>query len=381
MILIIVEWNIDRHLKENKVKRISDHIGLDGFNQVKLLNFLPYPILLSALRQGQQQHIFVNKNFTEEIGYSIEDIPTINEWFEIAYPDDTYRAEITNEWMHREREAKRLGKDSVVMQARIHTRTQGPKWYEVKASLYDNIHFVAFVDIDIEISREHELERLNQTNNTTLSILSHDLRSPLQNLNSILELAASGHLTETEKDVTLKKLSKQVFQLTEFLDTTLQWTRANFSVLKENTQNIDVASVAQKTLSLYQGMINDKAINVSLTCEQNVHLEADPEVISILMRNIISNAIKYTPTSGFIRIRAAMRHNRFVFEVENSGAGISDERIAMILGKDYVSERGTQGEKGLGLGLKLCQQLLAGVSGKLEIESPVQNVSIFRFII
>jgi len=99
------------------------------------------------------------------------------------------------------------------------------------------------------------------------------------------------------------------------------------------------------------------------------------------LRNLISNAIKYTSQGGTITISESMCNHQYSINVENTGKGIDAGKIAEILYGRYVSEPGTKGEKGLGLGLKLCRQLLEKIDGHLAIESPDQNKALFKIVL
>jgi signal transduction histidine kinase len=356
-------------------------MGIDNETLVKVLNFLPYPLLVSEFRNGQQHNIFVNRNFVDEIGYTCDDIPTISAWFAMAYPDVEYRNSVISDWTKLVIEAKAMNMDSVTKQACIKTKSNGEKWFEVKASLYGTVNLVAFVNIDAEIMRERKLELLNENKDRTLSILSHDLRSPLTNLHSALELLTTNSLNESEKSLIFTKLKRQVFQMIEFLDTTLQWTRINFSEQKQAHEPVNLRGIIDNVLTLYNTAIEEKKqiINVGINLQNEP--VGDPEVFSILLRNLVSNAIKYTPTGGAIAVRAKQDRNRHIIEVENSGAAISATTIDNILNKNYTSQRGTLGEKGLGVGLKLCLQLLERVKGKMEIETPSSDKTLFRVVV
>jgi signal transduction histidine kinase len=365
----------------HNMQKVSEYIGIDKISLVKVLDFLPYPFLLSELREGTHHNIFVNQKFLEEIGYTCLDIPTLNEWFLRAYPIESYRNEIMLDWAARITTAKEAGEDSVTKQARIYTRMNGMKWYEVKASIRGPFNFVAFINIDQEIIKEQDLYHLNENKDRTLSILSHDLRSPLNNLYSVLQLLNHGYITEHDRDTMLKKLSGQVFKMLEFLDTTLEWSKINFSELRLSAEQINISAIVNGILEIYKGAYLEKQIAVGTALNTTLPLRCDPEIISIIFRNIFSNAIKYTPEGGSIVIKNELRNNRYTLSVANSGQPISQEKIEMILSKHYQSERGTMGEKGIGLGLKICQQLLERVDGHLEIESGNASATIFTIVL
>lgn len=361
--------------------QIAKKIGIDEPDFARVLDFLPYPFILSEIRENVRYNIFHNKRFIEEIGYRPEEIPTIEQWFQFAYPELKYRNEIIHEWKRREVIAKNEKRDFIIMQAKIHTKSKGDKWYEVKASIVGQIQFIAFVNIDEEIKRKEELHQLNENKNKILSILSHDLRSPLNNLLAIVELNAKGSLSETEKTELFKKLGKQVFQLNEFLDTTLHWTRMNFTDFVPNQQIIDIRKITESILNLYSISSAHKNIHTRVSVTNRTGAYGDPEIFSIVFRNLISNAIKFTPEGGSIHVYDSNHGNKYILSVENSGIGLSQEKIKKIFDKNYTSESGTQGEKGLGLGLKLCLQLLEKSGGKLEVESPDSKKTIFRIVL
>ena len=132
------------------MKMTSSIMGIDNVSLVKVLNFLPYPVLVSEFRNGEQHNIFVNKTFIDEIGYTCEDIPTISAWFSNAYPDFEYRNAVISDWNKLVIEAKAMNVDFITKQAQIKTKFQGEKWFEVKASLFGSVNIVAFVNIDDE---------------------------------------------------------------------------------------------------------------------------------------------------------------------------------------------------------------------------------------
>lgn len=363
------------------MKNLSAAFGIDNASLIKALDFLPYPLLVSELQDGEHRNIFVNKKFIEEIGYTCEDIPTITAWFEQAYPDPGYRSEVKSRWQELVIQAHAKHEDHVIQQARIKTKFNGKKWYEVKASLFGVKNIVAFINIDNEIQRERELEILNENKDRTLSILSHDLRSPLLSLYSVLPMLANNLLTESEKSILYTKLSRQVFEVIEFFDTTLQWTRSNFFDHKSVNVRVNFQEIIDKIVSVYHTSIEEKNLNVQVLINHSEGLLGDPEIFAIIIRNLLSNAIKFTVPGGEIKLSVTVAGTGCSIEVENSGKAITQATINAILRKDYRSERGTMNEKGLGVGLILCQQLLERVNGKMAIEAPSPIRTLFRITI
>lgn len=351
-------------------------LKLDKINLEKVFNFLPYPLLVSEIVDGVRQNIFVNRAFEEEIGFRLSDIPTIDSWFEIAYVDTTYRSEITSRWKQQESLANQSGADAIVMQAKINTKSSGDQWYEVKASIHGEIQFVAFVNIDKEIRKEEEMQKLIENKDRIFSILSHDLRSPLGNLSNVIQLALDGNLTDNERNSLFLKLNHQILQMQEFLDTTLHWSRASFEETKTIYIQVSINASINGILSLYNDTVERKHIRVTVQLHNQIIL-TDEGIFTIIIRNLISNAIKFTPVGGEIIIREYQQNDWSTIEIQNSGEGIGSKKIDAIMAGDCISEKGTQGENGLGLGLKLCMQLLTKLQGKMSIESSAGH-STFR---
>jgi len=351
------------------VSKQLDQLDIDKENLKRILDFLPYPFLVSETDHGKRNNIFVNQRFLDEIGYSCEEMPTNDDWFMLAYPDPTYRKKIKAEWNKRSAQAIDEGEDSVFLQALVHTKKFGDRWYEVKSSLSGHIHLVAFVDIHNVRAREEELEKMNQNKDKVLSVLGHDLRGPISNLQSIATLALSGDLKQEEYLSMVKTVNEKVFQSLEFLDTTLLWTKSNFDKISIHVEKLFPRALVEHILPVYQNQYESKKITVTIDIPAEAYIYSDTEILTIIIRNLISNAIKFTNENGTVQINSAQQGELFVLFVKDSGIGMDNKTINMIWEENYSSARGTRSEKGVGLGLKLCRELLKQIGGTLDIES------------
>ena len=230
---------------------LLDNFRIDRKILQKILDFLPYPFLVAEFRNGTHTNIFVNQKFKDEIGYTIAEIPTIEDWFDKAYPDPHYREEVIKTWGMRYRVAQRKKDNSVAMTAAIHTRDMGDKWYEVKSSVFGRVQLVAFVNINEVKLKEAELKRLNENKNKMLSILNHDLRGPIANLHALSQLALSHDLSKEEFLSIVRKVSEKTFQTLEFMDTTLIWTKSNFNALAIEIKSVDLYEIVNSILVVY----------------------------------------------------------------------------------------------------------------------------------
>lgn len=343
------------------------HFTIDKARFEKILDFLPYPFLISQYRDGTHHNIYLNTKFVNEIGYQLQDIPTIDDWFILAYPDEVIRAKTIADWTLQFEQAQNKGKDFAVMKVLIHTKSNDDRWYEVKASLLGPIHFVAFIDIHQEIIYEKELENLNATNNVTLSILSHDLRSPVTQLRSLTALFLQDQLPKTKFIALTQQVNQKSQQVLDLLDTTLLWTKSNFNQIATNDVEVDLQKIVNDIMGIYDFPLREK--NLSVCCEMEGELKSDPEIISIVMRNLLSNAIKFTNENGIISILSKNENNHTTIIVHNTGVAIDPLLIEQILSPDSILKNNIQREMGHGIGLKLCRQLIEKIKGVMEIES------------
>ena len=344
-------------------------LRVDTLTLNEVLDFLPYPFLVSEQRNNTYYNIYVNRKFTEEIGYSCEEMPTIHHWFHKAYPDKEYREEVVTGWREKNEEAKEKGQDYVLMNALIHTKSLGDRWYEVKSSVFENVNLVAFINIHDGILKEKELERLNENKNRTLSILSHDLRGPLKNLHVLTSLALNADLTQEQFMDTVRNVNEKTFQVLEFVETTLLWTKSNFDNVNVTMEQVFPAEVVRNILVLYEPSSVAKNIAIKNEIDDAYHVTTDLEILTIVIRNLLSNAIKFTPDNGLISITLKANKNVMILSVKDTGIGMSEEMIEMLLNDNYASRKGTRQEKGLGIGLRLCRELLKKINGTLEIDS------------
>lgn len=349
------------------------HLIADKARIEYILDFLPYPFLISEFRETTYYNLYFNKKFREELGYNVADMPTIDAWFDLAYPDDTYRQEVIKLWNEKSLLARASGEDSALMKVIIRTKTNGYQWFEAKSTISGDFQMVAFVNIGETIIREKTLERLLENKNRTLSILAHDLRTPVANLQSLAQLMLTGLITEREFEEQLKKLNTRSTQLLDFIDTTLLWTKTNFESIKVKSQPVNLPEIVQSVKSLYEHNCAMKDLKVQIDIE-HLSIESDPEILKILLRNLLTNAIKFTPDGRVVSISGRNMGKEYCLTVEDQGIGMSAAAVDTILRMDeYSSQPGTRQEKGIGIGLKLCLQLVKKINGTISINSAPQR--------
>lgn len=346
----------------------------------KILDFLPYPFLVSRMKNEVSHVAYINHKFIEEIGYPISEVPTIVEWFQLAYPDPEYRKYVEEGWVSRLQEAKELGADSVFMQVRIHTKHNKDRWYEVKASVSEP-QMVAFIDIHSGKSREEDLKILSQNRDRVLSILGHDLRGPINHLYSLSRMASKQQISQDEFTKMVADVNDKALQSMEFLSTTLTWARSNFDVIQIKNEEIRMKPLADEVVQIYKPSYSAKNIQMIISIDPSYMIKADREVIVTVLRNLISNAIKFTDHNGRIEIIGDRSGNEKLIIVKDSGIGMDSSTATRILSHNYSSSVGTHGEKGLGIGIMLCNDLLKRMGASLQVESELRKGTAMKIVI
>jgi PAS domain S-box-containing protein len=236
---------------------------------------------------------------------------------------------------------------------------------------------------DIIIQQQNkELRELNNTNNKLFSIIAHDLRNPFNILLNFSELMMSS-LDEFDKNDIHKLaeqmniVSKQTFILLENL---LEWFRFQTGRMKPHHTQSNLRTIALDVLALARELAANKNIEISNLIKPHMMVYCDIEMTKTILRNLISNAIKFTPAKGQITINAIQKHAMVEVTVKDTGIGIKHETIPQLftLSNTYTTP-GTDNETGSGLGLMLCKELVEIQGGKIRVESQPGKGTTFYF--
>jgi len=228
-----------------------------------------------------------------------------------------------------------------------------------------------------------ELQKLNDDKDTFMRILAHDLKNPFNSLLGFSEL-----LLKNIRKYSLEKIENQLKIINQtsnqtyiLLDDLLLWSKSQSGKLTFNPQNIDFEIFCNELLNNFQISANVK--NLKLECNNHKFcLFADENMFKTIMRNLISNAIKFTNSDGTITINAEKQENKIIITVADTGIGISEtEQEKMWNLPHHFSKNGTNGETGTGLGLILCKDFVEKHKGKIWVESVVGKGSDFKFTI
>lgn len=242
---------------------------------------------------------------------------------------------------------------------------------------------------EITIQAE-QLETANKTKDQLFSIIAHDLRSPMmsfQGLNKQIKFFLAKDRPEKLEQLG-ENIEKASTRLNSLLDNLLQWAMLQKQVIRTNPENIDLQEAVAHCVSHFEGLAQSQQV----TLYQEVGKEfitTDYNILQTILRNLLSNALKFTPEGGEIYL-AYQREmfggtpNKYqgILSVRDTGAGMSAEKVANLFqGIQFKSEQGLRGEKGTGLGLQLCYELAQQINATLQVESQEGKGTTFRLIL
>ncbi len=229
--------------------------------------------------------------------------------------------------------------------------------------------------MEIEAQNKHiakqnkELQNEVDFKNRVLSIIAHDLRDPLASINAFLEMAGSG-LDLTRRSEIMKSASAIARSASTLVDNLLYWGRSQGKQLSLHPANCDMNVIVRDTFMLLGETAAQKGVKLLLEAETKTNLTCDREILMIILRNLISNAIKFSNKGEEVKVSLDFEEEWFRIIVEDQGVGMTHEQVQKIFSETAaVSTYGTGNEKGTGLGLRLCIDLVSLHQGKLDISS------------
>lgn len=227
--------------------------------------------------------------------------------------------------------------------------------------------------------QKQEIETASHQKDKIFSILSHDLRSPVASLSSILPLLGSGGLSSEEIATLTNKLSVQVSSLNNILDDLLLWSKNQMQGVSDvNAVDFNLYDLVVLNYDLLRDMADKKNIRITNNVPSKLLVHADRQHINIVIRNLILNAIKFTKPGGSVSISAEEQAGKVVIKVADTGIGMTEDQISKLFNlSTHFTTFGTGNEKGTGLGLLLCKEFVDANHGAIHVNSKPDEGSIF----
>lgn len=232
-----------------------------------------------------------------------------------------------------------------------------------------------------ELARaKEELERLDRFKTTFMWTVAHELRAPLNALQSFLLAILKGYIPPEEQREVLERAVQRVQELLDLVDDLLKLAAAKSGKGLEKREPVSLADVLEKVAPLFQKEAEAKGLVWSLEVRARPIVQADPDQMAQVWSNLISNAVKYTPAGGRVRVVLEEQDGWAVGTVEDTGIGIAPQDLGRIFEEFYRTPQAKEiAPRGTGLGLPLVKQIVEGHGGSIAVESEVGRGSRFVF--
>lgn len=325
------------------------------------------------------------------LGYSLEEIPSEvgHEFFTSKLHPEDYEMVMQNMRDHLESVT-----EAYECEYRIKSKIGEWKWYYDRGVVVErdqNKQPLKLVGIVFDITSKKEAEselasknaqllQLNKNNSLMLSIIGHDLRGPLGAMDSLLNDGIIDMSSLAGKTELLKEFSSSISSLYSLVNDLLEWAALQKGDFELKYADLSIFDVSQLAIDQLKLLAEKKEIHIVNTINPVIKLNFDEEMILTVIRNLVSNAIKYTPKYGQIKLFDKVIDGKMEITIKDNGIGIRPENIDKILSlSSSKSTKGTEGEKGTGLGLVLCKGFVEKNGGSLYVESELGEGSSFKF--
>lgn len=227
-----------------------------------------------------------------------------------------------------------------------------------------------------------QLQELNATKDKFFSIISHDLKGPLNSFTSFARMLIehTEHLSKEEIQMLAREIDKNLKNLFALLENLLEWSRSQTGNIEFKPEPFDLHELLQQNRDLLQTQAGNKGVTIVYKNNESIPIHAHRHSVNTVIRNLVSNAIKFTPTSGTITLSAKVDPKEVMVAVADTGIGMGPETIKKLFRLDTkYTTNGTANEKGTGLGLILCKDFIEKNGGKIGVHSEEGKGSVFYF--
>jgi PAS domain S-box-containing protein len=330
---------------------------------------------------------FVNKVWLDYSGKNVGVLLGMN-WLKDVHPEDMENL------LNNYRDAFR-SRQPFTYEFKLKGKEDKYEWMMIKGTprmSRENI-FMGFIGSCTNINAQKEFEEkikkvnaelveINAVKDKFFSIISHDLRGPLGGLKGILEIMAKSYnsLDDNEKLNIISEAALTSNRIFALLENLLEWSRIQIGKIPFKPQKIDLLLLVRNIESLYNQNFKNKEIKFKVDINPGISVFADLIMTQTILRNLVSNAIKFTNPYGTVSISSELEGDSVIIKVIDTGVGIETENLTKLFRTDTsYSTEGTAKESGTGLGLILCKELTEKQGGKIGVESEKGQGSTFYF--
>lgn len=224
-----------------------------------------------------------------------------------------------------------------------------------------------------------ELTELDGLKNKLFSVIAHDLKSPLYAIRNLFQNMHQQNIPAQDMKAMLPEVLNDLNYTIGLMDNLLQWSKSQMAAATVNQELTDVNELIHEVMRLLSLQAEAKQVYLDYPGSQPTYVLVDKEMIRLVLRNLVSNAIKFTPQNGMVSLGIQEQGSFVEVFVQDTGMGMTKEVLHKINEKSFFTTKGTAAESGTGLGLMLCREFLTKNNGRLFIESEPGKGSIFSF--
>ncbi len=229
------------------------------------------------------------------------------------------------------------------------------------------------------VTKSKELEELNKLKDKLLSVVSHDFRSPLNSLRGTLTLFLKGAISPEEMLMLASDLVEKLDNTYNLLENLLNWAKSQMQGLTIYPKELNLRKLSEDSVELLIPMADKKYLKIKNNIDPAFKVYADNEMVKLVFRNLISNAIKFSPSGEEIVLNATSEDHKVTIAIRDNGTGISNENQEKLFKQENFSTIGTSNERGMGIGLLLCKDFVERNGGSVWFESELGKGSTFYF--
>ena len=233
--------------------------------------------------------------------------------------------------------------------------------------------------------RNQQLEKLNNMTNKIYSVVGHDLKTPLSSILGLSDLLLSD-MEDLEDEEVLKEnlniIRQSALKMSDLLGDLLNWARIQTDDLSLNKKQFSISEMVRDTIDLLTITAEQKGISLEFDSEESFQVYADKQLIATIIRNFISNALKFSNEGDTIKVSVDRDEEHWQVSVKDEGVGMSEKNVDRLFhNRKHPQKEGTQNEKGSGIGLRLCNELAERHGGQISVESELDKGSTFTLTI
>lgn len=228
-------------------------------------------------------------------------------------------------------------------------------------------------------ARKQELEQLNEVKNKLFAIVSHDLRNILAGLKGMLYLIRENDLSAKELQTLSVHLKVSIQQNSNIMENILVWARQQMEGITTDIKPLRVKPLVDKLLDSYLFPARQKGVTLANKVFPDIEVLADDDMLELVLRNLLSNSLKFSGETDCITVSAISKEDHVLFSVEDTGIGIPEAQKKTIFQSSTQTQRGTNNERGSGLGLNLCKEFIEKQQGSIHFESEEGKGTTFYF--